>query len=187
MRRCGSFVLLVALAAGACSSGGRNASTTTTQAPLPPQLTAFLADVKPQGTVAFRATYHVLRKLGGVETDVRVQSTPPRWTVTAGGVSVGGPPAPTSGDEARLSAIGIFSSFYAEGPARALVADARRATAGAPVFSDRVVAGVPVHCVAVPQAGVLTQTACLTPDGVFGFLENASVRYELTSYEVGPS
>ena len=188
MRRYASFVVLAALAAAACGSGGgHRATTTTTSAPLPPPLAAFLADVKPQGAVAFRATYHVLRKLGGVETDVRVESTPPTWTITFGDVSVGGPPAPPSGAEARLSAVGIFSSFYADGPARALATDARRPTAGAPVFSDRVVAGVPLHCVAVPQAGVLTQTACLTPEGVFGFLENASVRYELTSYEVRSS
>jgi hypothetical protein len=182
MRR---LLLLLPLLVAACSSGSSHAApTTTTLKPLPPQLTTFLQGVKPAGTVAFTATYHVLRKLGGVETDVTVTATPPQWTVRAGDVVVGGPPDPSTADEAKLSPVGIFSNFFAEGPARALAADARRPTAGAPVFTDGVAAGVPLRCIAIPQGSAVGQTACLTPDGVFGLVDNGAVRYELTSYAV---
>ena len=95
-----------------------------------------------------------------------------------------GPPTPDSTDEAKLSALGIFSTFYAAGPVSALTVDARRSTAGAPVFSEMTVAGVELACAAVPQAGVVSQTACLTPEGVFGYVDNTAVRIELLRYEV---
>jgi len=39
---------------------------------------------------------------------------------------------------------------------------------------------------AVPVGSSLPATSCITPEGVFGFVDNPSVRYELTSYRVGP-
>jgi hypothetical protein len=66
----------------------------------------------------------------------------------------------------------------------ALTVDARRSTASAPVFSDMTVAGVELACAAVPQGGVVSQTACLTPEGVFGYVDNTAVRIELLSYQV---
>jgi hypothetical protein len=185
MRR---LMLLVAALAvvTACSSsdGAKSASTTTSTLPLPGPLTEYLSRAKPPGEVAFSATFHVVRKLGGTETDVRVDSTPPTWRIAAGDIVVTGPPKPSTADEARLSATGVFSNFYSTGPAAAIAADARRKTAGAAVYSDRTVAGVDLACVAVPQAGVFTQTACLTPEGVFGYVDNAAVHIELTRYEV---
>ena len=180
MRRLLPLLLLLAACSG---SGGHAAPTTSTTEHLPPQLTAFLSDVRTPGTLGFTATYHVLKKLGGQETDVVVTAAPPTWEVRAGDIVVRGP-APSTADEARLSTVGVFSSFFSSGPARALAADARRSTAGAPVFTDRIVAGIPVHCVAVPQGGVVAQTACLTRDGVFGYVDNAAVHYELTSYRL---
>lgn len=180
------LLLVMALVVAACSSsgGGSAASTTTTLAPLPAPLAAFLKGVKPQGDMSFSATFHVLRKLVGNETDIRVESAAGSWTIFAGALVITGPPKPSTADEARLSATGVFSSFYADGPASGLAADARRKTADAPVFSDRTVAGVALHCAAVPQAGVITQLACLTPEGVFGYVDNAAVHVELTSYTV---
>jgi hypothetical protein len=187
MRRLLLVLVAAALAAGACSSEGEpdaGPETSVDGRPVPEQLATFLAEVELQGEVAFRATYRVTRKAGGLETEVRVEQSPPRWTITAGEVRLTGPPAPEASDEAALSAFGVFANFYSTGPANALTVDARRSTADAPVFSDRTVAGVTLECAAVPQSGVVTQTACLTPEGVFGYVDNASVQVELTAYEV---
>jgi hypothetical protein len=124
----------------------------------------------------------VTRKLGGGETVVRVVQTASRWTITAGDQTVSGPPAPSSATEAKLFSLGIASSFYSSGPANALRADSTRSTAGAPVFSERTSAGIALDCASVPQAGVESQTACLTPEGVFGYVDNPAVLIELVSY-----
>src|SRR5581483_7352840 len=99
---------------------------------------------------------------------VIVVATPPAWEIHVGDVVVRGP-EPSTADEAKLSAYGIFSSFFGPGPLQQLQVDARRPTAGAPVFSDRTVAGVAVQCAGVPLAGVVATTVCLTPQGVVGW------------------
>jgi len=180
-------VLVASVLLGACSSSGGGSSgvtTSTTAADVPPALADFLRSAKPAGTVAFTATYHVIKKLGGTESDVTVTARPPTFEVRAGDVVVKGPNASTA-DEARLSAVGVFSNFFSDGPARELETAARRAMANAPTFTDRVAAGITMRCAGVPSAGVIADTACLTPDGVFGFVDNVSVRYELTSYRAG--
>jgi hypothetical protein len=185
MRRLSLVLLATLVVAGACSSDGDGeAATSTTAKAAPAQLVDFLDQVAPQGEVAFTATYRVLQKVGGAETEVQVSSTPPTWTITVGDVTVTGPPKPSTADEARLAAVGVFSNFYAVGPAQALLTDSRRPGAGSPVFSEQTLAGVAMQCVAVPQSGVVTQTACLTGEGVFGYVDNASARIELTRYEV---
>jgi hypothetical protein len=195
MRRLLTVLIAAALAAGACSSDGGDSgggedgpdagtATSVSGKALPEQLADFLDQAKPQGEVAFVATYRVTRKIGGLVTDVQVEQVPPGWAILTGDVTVTGPPEPDSSDEAKLSAFGIFANFYAAGPVSALTVDARRSTADAPVFSERTVAGVELACAAVPQAGVVTQTACLTAEGVFGYVDNSSVRVELTSYQV---
>ena len=181
-------LLFAAAALAACSSGGGGSaasSTSTTAADVPPALADFLRAVKPPGTVAFTATYHVTKNHGGTETDVSVTVTPPSYEIRAGDVVVHGPNVSTS-DEARLSAVGVFSNFFSTGPTRELETAARRAMAGAPTFTDRVAAGVTLRCAGIPSAGVVADTACLTPEGVYGFVDNVSVRYELTSYRPGP-
>ena len=177
-------VLVVLLVAG-CSSGGGTAATSTTARAVPAPLTDFLRGVAKPGSVGFRATYHVLRRIGGVETDVSVVADPPAWEIHVGDVVVRGP-SPSTSDETKLSAFGVFSSFFSTGPARQLEVDAHRPTAGAPVFTDRTVAGVPLHCAGVPQAGVVGTTVCLTPQGVVGWVDTAAVHYELTTYVLGP-
>ena len=188
MRRLLTVLLAAALAAGACSSDGAEpkggSATSVSGAALPQPLADFLERAKPQGEVGFVATYRVTRKVGGGETEVQVEQVPPHWAILAGETTVTGPPAPGSADEAKLSALGIFSNFYAAGPVSALTVDARRSTASAPVFSDMTVAGVELACAAVPQGGVVSQTACLTPEGVFGYVDNTAVRIELLSYQV---
>jgi hypothetical protein len=197
------LVLLVLLVAG-CSGGERpttDAAPSTSVAPeasLPRAVTAFVEDVAAPGSAPFRATYHVVRKLGGGETDVEVRAAPPSWMVTAGDIividgkkrwtCVRSRATCTRGvrDQA-LAPTGVFSRFFASAPALALQTDARRSGAGTALTSTRTSAGVTMHCLSVPINGVTPSTYCLTDEGVFGFVDTPSVRYELTSYVPGPT
>jgi hypothetical protein len=85
-----------------------------------------------------------------------------------------------------LSPTGVFSNFFADGPARQLATDARRVQAGDPVFSEKLVAGVSLRCAAVPLRGQLVSTYCTTPEGVVGWVDTPAVHYELTEYRAGP-
>src|SRR5439155_21625950 len=130
------------LIVAACSGGGSGTAATTTSAPpaaVPAALADFLRGAKAPGTVAFTATYHVIKKLGGTETDVTVTATPPSFELRAGDVVVHGPNVATSG-EARLSATGVFSNFFSTGPVKELETAARREMTNAPTFSDRTAA-----------------------------------------------
>lgn len=200
--------LLAALVAGAvlaaCSGGDRpstdQAGTTTTSAPpqeLPPELDAFLDRAARSANTPFEGSWDVLRKLEGVASTVSVVAAPEgaaRLTVGDLVVVLGERPAtcrPSAracvGEvrEDQLAAFGIFSTFWSKGPLDALRAAAARDDAGTPVTSTRRAAGVPLECVAVPVGAALPATSCTTPEGVFGFVDNPSVRYELTSYRVG--
>jgi hypothetical protein len=163
---------------------------------LPPALAAFLDGVAKPGSVPFRASYHVLRKLGGQETDVDVVAAPPSWQVRIGDlVVVDGPKPATCRTSKRrcvgeirdelLAPTGVFSRFFATAPAQALTTDARRTTAGQPVLSNETIAGIELHCAAVPISDHIASTYCLTPDGVFGLVDTPAVHYELTSYAPG--
>lgn len=192
-------LLAAALVLAACSGGDGPAATpttTTTAAPLPPALARFLDGVADPGTVPFRATYHVVRKLGQVANVVDVSADPPSWQLTVGDLVVVGGPAPKTCarattrcelgvQEARLSETGIFSRFFSTAPARALANDARRPGAGRPVFSERTVAGVALRCAGIPVGGSVAGTYCLTPEGIFGWVDTPAVHYELTSYAPG--
>jgi hypothetical protein len=191
------LVFLVLLAA--CSSNGDGESTSPTsirrESTLPAAVRRFVDQAKAPGTVAFRATYHVVRALGAAN-DVEVVGAPPSWTITAGDlVVIGGPKASTCHTSERrcvdgireqdLEPLGVFSHFFADAPARALEADARRVGVGRITFSDRTVAGVKVRCAEVPIQGVTASTYCLTAEGVFALVDNTAVHYEITSYSVG--
>jgi hypothetical protein len=196
MRRILALLVALAVLAGCSDDGGTPSPTSVGAAnEVPAAVRKFVARVAEPGAVSFRATYHVVKSLGG-ETDVEVVASPPSWLVRAGDfVVVGGPRPATCRVQERhcepgiqeqlLEPIGVFSRFFADSPARALEADARRLGAGRLLLSGRTVAGVALRCAAVPIQGVPAATYCLTPDGVFGFVENTAVRYELTSYEPG--
>ena len=198
------FVVLVALAGCSDDGDGGDGGAITipptsvqVDAEVPTELRAFLAEVKSPGDVPLRATYRVVRKLGGGEQDVEVLAAPPSWQLRVGDLLFVDGPKPATCRisvqrcvgrvrEELLTPVGVFSRFFADAPARALATDARRSSAGEPVFSERSAAGVDLRCAAVPQLGETTSTFCLTPEGVFGFVDTPSARYELTHYEPGP-
>lgn len=181
MRRATVFVAVLALAAGC---GGDDDDTgdhgvVDRSRDVPADVQSFLDRVAPDGEVAFRATYSVLKRFGGQESTVEVESSPPDVTIRAGDVEV------VNGEgEAALSDVGIFSGFTTTAPAAAIRAAATRADAGEAQRSTREAAGVELDCVAVPVQDAIAITACLTPEGIFGYVDNAAVRYELTAYEV---
>ena len=204
LRRAWWLASLLALAvAMACS--GEDPSTgpvepTTSTAPdvdVAPEIAEFLRRAGGGAEVAVTAEYAVLYKLGGGESTVTVRSAPPASSVTVGEVLVVDGPRPASCDlaartcvgsveEQRLTAFGISSRFWSAGPIDAITGMARRSGGGAPVRSTRTAAGVTLDCLAVPVEHAVTATHCITPEGVFGFVENPSVRYQLTSYTLGP-
>jgi hypothetical protein len=196
--------LVAAVLVAGCSGGDRpstEAATTTTTAPpskdLPPEVRAFLDRAAPGQRAVFRASYEVLRKLGGVSSTAEVVAEGGNARITVGDLLVftGDHPATcrTSARscvgevrEDQLAPFGIFSRFWSTGPADALRTVVARDDAGKPVASTRTAAGVALDCLAVPVGASLPATSCTTDDGVFGFVDNPSVRYELTSYAIAP-
>lgn len=194
-------LLLAALLLAACSDGDDPAAAPATSvapdADLPPAVAAFLDGVAEPAEVPFRATYRVLRKLGGGEHQVEVVAAPPSWQVRVDDlVFVDGPKPATCraslqrcvGEvrEALLTEIGVFSRFFATAPAQAVATDARRESAGAPVSYEQETAGLTLQCLSIPQSGRVTASYCLTDEGVFGYVDTPAVRYELVRYEPGP-
>jgi hypothetical protein len=195
--------LVAGLVVAGCSGGDRpstegpSSTTTVATGDLPPEVAAFLDEAAAGGEASFTASYEVLRKLGGVTTTAEVVAAPGGARITIGDLVVltGDHPATcrTSAEacvgevrEDQLGQYGIFSRFWSTGPADALRTVASRDDHGEPVASTRAAAGVPLECLAVPVGSSLPATACTTAEGVFGFVDNPSVRYELTSYRVGP-
>lgn len=206
MRRTALVLLLTAAIATACSDGEPD-GTTVPQAPptsvaadvaVPAEVRTFLDGVAEPGSIAFTATYRVQRKLGGGQRDLEVRSEPPSWQIRDGDlVFVDGPKPATCrvsaercvGElrEALLTPTGVFSRFFSTGPAQALRTDARRAGAGAPVGTTRTVLDQELRCLAIPIRDATPATYCLTQDGVFGWVDTPSVRYELIAYRPGPT
>ena len=195
--------LVAGLVVAGCSGGDRPSTegpSSTTTAPaedLPPEVQTFLDRAAAAHGASFTASYDVLRRLGGVTSTAEVVAGPGGARITIGDLVVltGDHPATCRvsaeaclGEvrEDQLAPYGIFSTFWSTGPADALRTVVRRDDDGAPVRSARSAAGVPLECIAVPVGSSLPATACTTPEGVFGFVDNPSVRYELTSYLVGP-
>jgi hypothetical protein len=205
MRRA-AFALLLALLGGACSDGD-GTPTTLPEAPstsvaddaeLPPDVRAFVDGVAAPGTLPFTATYRVLRELGGGERTVEVRAEPPSWEIRDGDLLFVDGPKPATcritaercvGElrEALLTPTGVFSRFFSTGPAQALRTDARRVGADDAVASTRTVLDVELRCLAVPIRGATPATYCLTPEGVFGWVDTPAVRFELIAYRPGPT
>jgi hypothetical protein len=176
MRRIACFAIVALLAA---CGGGKDSpaddGVVDRTRPIPSDVRAFVKRVADPAAIAFTADYALLNKNGGGQHTVHVESRP-KLAVTIDGTAV------DLEDEPKLASYGIFSGFLAKNPKAAIEAAARRVDASDAIFSTRTVAGVRLDCIVVPVQGAQTSTACLTPDGIFGFVDNPSVRYELTAY-----
>jgi hypothetical protein len=190
----GAVVLIGLSACSGSGGGGTDGGGGATQTTVPAALQAFLDRVAKPGSIPYTAKYDVLQKLGGADSQVTVESAPPAWRITTGDVViVGGPVEATCRistgtcrkgiDDAALSGTGIFSGFFAGSTSQQLKATANRAGATAPTFSELDVAGVRVDC-AILASGPIT--ACLTPEGVYGLVDDSSRRASLTSWSGVP-
>ena len=183
-------LFLVALLA-ACSGDAAEEEAEPAAPEVPPALDDFLDRVAPHGEVAFTATYAVLQKLGGETVEVRVAVEPPSWRIEVGDVVVTADETCVAGEctagvqEQQLTQHGFTSRFFSDAPARQLLVDAGRAGAGAPERSEREVAGVGLECIGVPVGAAIPTLACITAEGVFGFVDDPARRVELTAYEPG--
>jgi len=165
---------------------------------LPSELRAFLERAEVGQDAAFTGTWAVTNNLGGGTASVEVATDPPAVRIAAADLVIVDGPRPATclvsagacvGEvrEQQLAPLGIFSGFFSSGPAQALRTAARRPGAGEPVATTRSVAGIDVDCLAIPVGGVTTATSCLTPEGIFGWVDTPSVHYELTRYAPGRS
>lgn len=197
-------ILLVALllvAAVACDGdgaggGGESPERVDDGRALPPEVDAFLDRVAAPGEVAFAATYEVLAKLGGERLIAHVASAPPRVRIDVEGSAtvVLGPGAFSCATARRSCAPGVddrvmnayvHSGFFSTGPANRLSTAARRTGAGEATTSSRPVAGVDLDCLHVPFGARVALTACLTDEGVFGYVDDATQTMTLTAYAPG--
>jgi hypothetical protein len=197
----GLLCLLVACTGGGGDGDEGTATPPAEEAPggdaapaLPPLVepaASFVASVAGDD-VTFTAEYRVLRKLGSVESDVSVAQDPPWREVRAGDLVVRSGPQPATcrpsagrcvGQvrEEALAAAGVFSGFATTATADNLTAIAARPDATA-TPSTRTAAGVELRCLDVAVQGTRAGRWCLTPEGVFGFVDTVVARYELQRY-----
>ena len=175
MRR-GAVIVVAALALAACGGDDdADPGVVDRSREVPADVQAFLDRVADPTEVRFVADYSLLNKNGGGEHELHVESDPPELTVTIDGETV------DLADEAALSRYGIFSGFLAANPRAAIEATARRVDAGEATFSER----DELDCIAIPVQGAVASMWCLTAEGIFGFVDIPSVRYELTAYDAG--
>lgn len=163
------LVALLAACGGGDGGGGGSDGIVERDRPVPADVQAFLDRLADPGTLTLDATYDLLNKNGGGEHVVHVSSPPLAVTIDDEPVDLD--------DEPALAAFGIFSGFLAANPAAAIEATAQRADADDAVFSER----GDLDCIAIPIQGTATSTWCLTADGLFGYVDNPSVRYEIRS------
>jgi len=161
--------------------------------PSDPVLAEFLAEAGGATKASFTATYTTLRKLGSLEATAEVTQDPPAAMLAVDDlVVVTGPGAATclvSAEacvegvrEDRLAASGLTSSFYSTGPSATLAALGERPEADPPELSEREIAGVAMRCISIAVQGAVANTSCITPEGVYGFVDSASQRFELAAY-----
>lgn len=170
MRRLPAIVLVAVLAAcGGGDDAPADDGVVERDRPVPSDVQAFLDRVADPAELTLDLTYDLLNKNGGGEHVVHVTSPPVAVTIDGRPVDLA--------DEPTLAGFGIFSGFLSANPAAAVEATARRADAEDAVLTER----GELDCIAIPVQGVATSTWCLTADGVFGFVDNPSVRYEVRS------
>ena len=153
---------------------------------------AVLSSLERTMTTSFTADYAIARKLGATRATALVSRAPLATSVTIGDIRfvhadidhtcvLSANTCEDTINDARISDLGLASSFWREAPARSLrVAYSRRA--GAPVGSDETIAGQPAHCAAVP-VGTGVEHYCSLDTGAVARWDTAYVTVELTSWE----
>jgi len=166
VRRLLAIVLLAVVACAGDDDTGDDGIVDRTRQ-VPEDVQAFLDRViADPADLTLDLTYDVLNKNGGGEHVVVVTSPP--FAVTVDGAPV------DATDDVALSRYGIFTGFLAANPRAAIEATARREDAEDAVFTER----NGMDCIAIPVQGAATSMWCLTDDGIFGYVDSPSVRYE---------
>ena len=153
---------------------------------------AVLGDLETPLSTSFTATYAITRKLGATRATAVVSRGPLATSVTIGDVRY------VSGDvdhtcllaartcedtlnEARISDLGLSSTFWRDAPARALrVTYGRRAAPAA--AGAETIAGQAAQCASVP-VGTGTERYCALATGSLARWDTAYVTVELTAWE----
>jgi hypothetical protein len=153
---------------------------------------AVLADLEAPMANSFTATYAITRKLGATSATAVVSRGPAATSVTIGDVRflradtdhtcvLSTKQCDSTINDARISDLGISSSFWRDAPARALrVTYSRRASPATKV--DTTVAGQSAHCVDV-AVGIGTEHYCSLATGAIARWDTAYLTVELTGYE----
>ena len=194
------MAITLALLLGGCFTGERPTMTS----PPPggaagsstgdPNVDAVLARLEAVDGSTFTAQYDILRKLGQTATKATVaQEGTNRRSVTVGDVrflqttdqpsrtcNLASQTCEDSILDARVSDLGVTSSFFAGTPARRLRIAATR-KAGPTTASTRTIAGQPATCVEVPFAGG-NETYCALDSGAVALWDGADLHVELTNY-----
>lgn len=141
---------------------------------------------------SFTATYDVTRKLGARTATAVVSRGPLAISVTIGDVRyvradtdhtcvLSTSSCEDTVNEARVSDLGLSSTFWRDAPARALRVSYGRRSAP-PTASTVTLAGQPAACVAVP-VGAGVETYCALATGALARLDTAYATVELSAYE----
>jgi hypothetical protein len=138
----------------------------------------------------YTARYRLTRKLGATQADGTVVRDGDQRSITVGDIRfLVGPDERTcnlaTGEcedgvlEARISDVGVATTFYGPSPARALrVAFERRS--GPPVAGAATVGGLQTTCVDVPVGGGV-ERYCAAPGGQVALWDTAATNVELVS------
>ena len=192
-------VALVTLVTG-CA--GRRASLTTASPPAAGgdagtpvgdgAVDTVLGDLERPMASSFTATYAITRKLGATAGTALVSRGPLATSVTVGDVRfvrsdadhtcvLSTKACEDTINDARISDLGIASSFWRDAPARVLrVTYGRRAS---PASGDTVtIAGQSAQCVSVP-VGTGAERYCALPAGAMARWDTAYITIELTAWE----
>lgn len=153
---------------------------------------AVLGPLEAPLTSSFTLDYSILRKLGNTTATATVSRGPMATSVTINDIRflrsaddhtcvLSTKQCENEINDARISDLGISSSFWRDAPARALrVTYSRRAAP--PTASDTTIGGQPARCVDVP-VGTGTEHYCSLANGAMARWETAYHDIELTTFD----
>lgn len=153
---------------------------------------AVLRDLEAPLTSSFTLEYTILRKLGNTTATATVSRGPMATSVTINDIRflrsaddhtcvLTTKQCENEINDARISDLGISSSFWRDAPARALRVTYSRRAAPA-TAADTTIAGQPAHCVDVP-VGTGTEHYCSLANGAIATWDTAYHTIELTTFD----